>query len=129
MPGYANNLTAARLRDKLMNMDLEKFRRSLNDSNPPAGLTLPLTGLWWDAKENWAKGHEAAQRDEGPQGSWVHAYLHRKEGDASNAAYWYQRAGKPISRRSLRRIDRDSAGVASGVRTVGRVWAIRPPKS
>ena len=101
MPGYANNLTAARLRDKLMNMDLEKFRRSLNDSNPPAGLTLPLTGLWWDAKENWAKAHEAAQRDEGPQGSWVHAYLHRKEGDASNAAYWYQRAGKPVSRRSL----------------------------
>jgi hypothetical protein len=66
-------------RDKLMNMDLEKFRRSLNDRNPPAGLTLPLTALWWDANENWAKAHDAAQRDEGPQGSWVHAYLHRKE--------------------------------------------------
>jgi hypothetical protein len=101
MPGYANNLTAARPRDKLMNVDLEKFRRSLNDSNPPSGLALPLTGLWWDAKENWAKAHEAAQRDEGPQGSWVHVYLHRKEGDASNAAYWYRRAGKPVSRRSL----------------------------
>ena len=82
-------------------MDLEKFRRSLNDHNPPAGLTLQLTALWWDAKENWAEAHEAAQRDEGPQGSWVHAYLHRKEGDATNAAYWYQRAGKPVSRRSL----------------------------
>ena len=82
-------------------MDLEKFRRSLNDPNPPAGLSLPLTGLWWDAKRNWAKAHEAAQQDEGPQGSWVHAYLHRKEGDATNAAYWYQRAGKPVSRWSL----------------------------
>ena len=88
-------------RDKLMNMDLEKFRRSLGGNNPPVRLTLPLTGLWWDAKGNWAEAHEAAQQDEGPQGSWVHAYLHRKEGDATNAAYWYQRAGKPVSRSSL----------------------------
>jgi hypothetical protein len=56
---------------------------------PPAGLTLALTGLWWDAKGDWTRAHESAQQDEGIEGSWVHAYLHRKEGDQSNAEYWY----------------------------------------
>ncbi len=58
-------------------------------------------GLWWDAKDDWTRAHESAQQDEGPEGSWVHAYLHRKEGDQSNAAYWYGRAGKPVCRESL----------------------------
>jgi hypothetical protein len=57
--------------------------------------------LWWDAKGDWTKAHESAQQDEGPEGSWVHAYLHRKEGDSSNAAYWYGRAGKPVFRGSF----------------------------
>jgi hypothetical protein len=60
-----------------------------------------LAGLWWDAKGQWAKAHESAQQDEGPAGAWVHAYLHRKEGDLSNAAYWYRRAGKPVAGGSL----------------------------
>jgi hypothetical protein len=47
------------------------------------------------------RAHESAQQDEGPEGSWVHAYLHRKEGDQDNAAYWYRRAGKPVCRESL----------------------------
>ena len=51
-------------------------------------------GLWWDAKGDWTKAHESAQQDEGPRGAWVHAYLHRKEGDADNAAYWYDRADR-----------------------------------
>jgi len=50
--------------------------------------------LWWDAKGDWTRAHESAQQDEGSAGAWVHAYLHRKEGDASNARYWYDRAGK-----------------------------------
>lgn len=58
-------------------------------------------GLWWDAKGDWTKAHESAQQDEGPQGSWVHAYLHRKEGDSSNAAYWYGRAGKHAAKSAL----------------------------
>lgn len=49
---------------------------------------------------NWTRAHESAQQDEGRQGSWVHAYLHRKQGDAGNAAYWYARAGKPVCRES-----------------------------
>lgn len=82
-------------------MTVEKFRESLKDATPPQGLTLALTGLWWDGKGDWTRAHESAQQDEGPDGSWVHAYLHRKEGDHSNAAYWYGRAGKPVWRESM----------------------------
>jgi len=64
-------------------------------------LSHALRALWWDAKGDWNRAHESAQQDEGPDGSWVHAYLHRKEGDQSNAAYWYSRAGKPVCRESL----------------------------
>jgi len=82
-------------------MTLEEFRRSVQEDQPPAHLSLALAGLWWDAKGNWTRAHESAQQDEGPGGSWVHAYLHRKEGDASNAGYWYRRAGKTPARTSL----------------------------
>ena len=82
-------------------MNLQEFRASLTNENPPAGLSFALAGLWWDAKGDWTKAHESAQQDEGPEGAWVHAYLHRKEGDASNAAYWYRRAKTPPSRSSF----------------------------
>ena len=82
-------------------MTLEQFRVSLTASSPPANLSLALAGLWWDAKGDWTRAHESAQQDEGPAGSWVHAYLHRKEGDASNAAYWYSRCGRRPSKASL----------------------------
>jgi hypothetical protein len=67
----------------------------------PEGLKLALQALWWDAKGDWDRAHALAQADEGGVGDWVHAYLHRKEGDAGNAAYWYRRAGKPASRAPL----------------------------
>ncbi|HXQ80109.1 MAG TPA: hypothetical protein VN775_02265 [Opitutaceae bacterium] len=54
-----------------------------------------LLALWHDARGDWAAAHESAQREETADGAWVHAYLHRKEGDAGNAAYWYRRAGRP----------------------------------
>ena len=76
-------------------MDLAAFRASTASAAPPAGLSHGLEALWWDAKGDWGKAHEAAQRDGGPQGSAVHAYLHRVEGDLSNARYWYNRAGRP----------------------------------
>ena len=79
----------------LLRMTLEEFRKSVNSDRPPEVLTLSLTALWWDAKGDWTKAHESAQQDEGPAGAWVHAYLHRKEGDLSNAGYWYGRAGRP----------------------------------
>jgi hypothetical protein len=81
-------------------MTLDEFRRSVERDAPP---TMPpaLVALWHDAKGDWAKAHETAQEMEDQAGAWVHAYLHRKEGDASNAAYWYRRAGKAVAREAL----------------------------
>ena len=82
-------------------MKLDEFLKSLDQPSPPAEVTLALAGLWLDAKGDWTRAHESAQQDEGTEGSWVHAYLHRKEGDQGNAAYWYSRAGKPVCREPL----------------------------
>jgi hypothetical protein len=82
-------------------MTLDDFRQTLTAPEPPARLSHALAGLWWDAKADWKRAHESAQQGEGRDGSWVHAYLHRKEGDQGNAAYWYSRAGKPVSKESL----------------------------
>ena len=83
-------------------MKLAEFERSLEAAEPPASLHLALQALWWDGKGDWNKAHECAQADEGnPSCDWVHAYLHRKEGDASNARYWYGRAGKPVAKGTL----------------------------
>lgn len=61
------------------------------DGFPPA-----VRALWHDARGQWDEAHRLAQQDAGVEGDWVHAYLHRKEGDLSNAAYWYRRAGRPL---------------------------------
>jgi len=82
-------------------MTLEQFRQSVHEKAPARDLNVALAGLWWDAKGDWTKAHESAQQDEGVAGSWVHAYLHRKEGDGSNAAYWYSRAGRRPSKATL----------------------------
>ncbi len=75
-------------------MDLAALRASLGGPAPPPGLGPALQALWRDAKGDWDGAHPLAQVDESAAGCWVHAYLHRKEGDAGNAAYWYRRAGK-----------------------------------
>jgi hypothetical protein len=82
-------------------MDLAAFRASLAQDAPPPGLSRAVEALWWDAKGDWEQAHEHAQAQEDAQGAWVHAYLHRREGDAANAGYWYRRAGKPASPLSL----------------------------
>ena len=82
-------------------MTFEHFYDSLIASQPPLELTQALAGLWWDAKGDWKLAHERAQEDESPAGSWLHAYLHRKEGDAFNAGYWYRRARKPAAKGGL----------------------------
>jgi hypothetical protein len=82
-------------------MNVDGFHNSLGRDAPPADLDLALAGLWWDAKGDWVKAHESAQQDEGPRGSWAHAYLHRKEGDEANAAYWYRRAGQRPAKSTL----------------------------
>ena len=96
-------------RANLSTMTFEEFQDSLQHDDPPKGPSLGLTGLWWDARGDWTKAHESARQDEGPMGAWVQAYLHRKEGGASNAAFWYQRTGEPASRRSLIGMERDYA--------------------
>jgi hypothetical protein len=78
-------------------MNLREFRDFVLTDRPPADRNFALSGLWWDAKGDWTKAHESAQQDE-CLGTCV---PHRKEGDSSNAAYWYQRAGKPPCRSSL----------------------------
>jgi hypothetical protein len=82
-------------------MDLAAFRASLDRPAPPASLSVALQALWWDGRGDFDAAHDLAQRDEGGDGDWVHAYLHRKQGDASNAAYWYRRAGRPFCRDAL----------------------------
>ena len=82
-------------------MTFDDFYNSLTASQPPGQLTPALAGLWWDAKGDWKQAHDRAQEDEGPEACWVHAYLHRKEGDQSNATYWYGRARKPLCCESL----------------------------
>jgi len=82
-------------------MTFNIFRESLTDSDPPKGLNLLIQALWQDAKGNWEQAHNLAQQESSRDGSWVHAYLHRKEEDIGNASYWYSRAGKPVSKLSL----------------------------
>ena len=82
-------------------MTLEQFVASVSEPRPPKAIRPPLLALWHDAHGDWNRAHEVAQDIPDPDGAWVHAYLHRKEGDASNAAYWYRRAGKPVATGSL----------------------------
>ena len=82
-------------------MDLASFRASLQQPTPPENLPPLLKALWLAAKDNWDEAHHIAQDDDSADGAWVHAYLHRVEGDESNAGYWYRRAGKPHCENSL----------------------------
>ena len=77
-------------------MDIASFRATLNQATPPDGLSFALQALWWDHQGDWDQAHDLAQKKEDAAGNWVHAYLHRKEGDLANAGYWYRRAGKAV---------------------------------
>jgi hypothetical protein len=82
-------------------MTTEEFRKSIADNASPRGLSAPLAALWWDAKGDWPRAHGLVDELETTEGMAVHAYLHRKEGDTSNAEYWYQRAGRSFPQPSL----------------------------
>jgi hypothetical protein len=83
-------------------MKLEAFRQSLAQPQPPEDISRPLAALWHAANGAWNQAHELAQQQEGDaRHDWVHAYLHRVEGDASNARYWYKWANKPEASGSL----------------------------
>jgi hypothetical protein len=73
---------------------LSAFKESLREKKPRTEYSYLLQALWWDAQDNWEKAHDIAQNILSNDGSWIHAYLHRKEGDQFNADYWYRRAGR-----------------------------------
>lgn len=79
-------------------MTLDAFKSSLSKSDPPDGISTPLKAMWHEGKNDWERAHNIAQDISTDDGSWIHAYLHRVEGDQSNAAYWYHRAGKSVPR-------------------------------
>ena len=82
-------------------MTLDELKAALDSATPPSGLPPLLLALWHDAKGDWNAAHGVAQDVDDTDGAWVHAYLHRKEGDEANAGYWYRRAGRFHSRASL----------------------------
>ncbi|MBZ0166661.1 MAG: hypothetical protein K8I00_07615 [Candidatus Omnitrophica bacterium] len=82
-------------------LDLTTFQKSLADDLPPQVCPPLLQALWWDANNNWKQAHRIAQDIATRDGSRVHAYLHRKEGDNFNAGYWYSQAGLPEFEGSL----------------------------
>ncbi len=80
-------------------MGADDFFRTLAQDVPPSGLSPALEGLWWGLKGDWDRAHALVQRFErDPDCCWVHAWLHRIEGDLGNAGYWYRRAGRPMAR-------------------------------
>ena len=82
-------------------MTYEAFTASLGEPGPPPALPATLVALWHDARGAWDEAHRVAQDVDDLSGAWVHAYLHRKEGDLGNASYWYRRAGRPVATGSL----------------------------
>ena len=82
-------------------MTADQFRETIPTQIPPEGLSAPLLALWWDAKGDWTQAHQLVDELETTDGMAVHAYLHRKEGAASNADYWYARAGREFHRPKL----------------------------
>ena len=82
-------------------MSLDAFTQSVVQLAPPSGLSAPLQALWWARKGDWDKAHKLAMGGSGRDAAWVHAYLHRVEGDLPNAGYWYRQAGQPAAEGAL----------------------------
>jgi hypothetical protein len=74
-----------------------EFRRSQALNAPPRGIAPVLAALWWAKKGDWDKAHQIIMDQGGRSAAWVHAHLHRSEGDGGNAAYWYRQARKPVA--------------------------------
>ena len=84
-------------------MTLDEFLASVAEGDqPPASLPEALQALWWAEKGEWEKAHVAAQEIPTKVGSWIHANLHRQEGDLGNARYWYSRAQKAESKATVK---------------------------
>jgi hypothetical protein len=84
-----------------MVVNMAAYIASLDGAAPPPDLSAPLAALWWAAKGDWDQAHKIVQDESGREAAWVHAYLHRVEGDLGNAGYWYRQAGQPVAKDSL----------------------------
>jgi hypothetical protein len=82
-------------------MTLAEFKRDVAKAKPPAGLAPALAALWWAAKGDWDKAHKIVMKEDDRDAAWVHAYLHRVEGDLDNAGYWYRQARRSKESGSL----------------------------
>ena len=89
---------------------MAEFKASFSGATPAPQLDAPLAALWWAAKGGWDPAHRLVQDDPSAHAAWVHAYLHRVEGDLGNAGYWYRQAGKPVAAGSL---EAEWEGIAS----------------
>jgi hypothetical protein len=93
-------------------MTPDDLTSSLAKSAPPSMLDAPLAALWWAAKGDWERAHKLVQDEDSTDAAWVHAYLHRVEGDLPNARYWYGTAGKPVATGTL---DAEWTAIAAGL--------------
>jgi hypothetical protein len=84
-----------------MVVSMTDFKASLANAKPADHLSPPLAALWWAAKGDWDAAHKIVMNEDSKAAAWVHAYLHRVEGDLSNAGYWYRRADKPAAKDAL----------------------------
>ena len=80
---------------------MAEFKASFSGAAPAPELAAPLAALWWAAKGGWDEAHKIVQDEATADAAWVHAYLHRVEGDVGNAGYWYRRAARPVAAGSL----------------------------
>ncbi len=81
-------------------VSIADFRASLSGATPQPALGPALVALWWAAKGDWERAHKIVQDEATADAAWVHAYLHRLEGDLGNAGYWYRQAGQPVAKDS-----------------------------
>jgi hypothetical protein len=84
-----------------MVVNMAAYIGSLDGAAPPPDISAPLAALWWAAKGDWDQAHRIVQDESSREAAWVHAYLHRVEGDLGNAGYWYRQAGRPVATDSL----------------------------
>jgi hypothetical protein len=84
-----------------MVVSMADFKASPSDAAPPSTLSPPLAALWWAAKGKWDDAYKIVMKEGTVDAAWVHAYLHRVEGDLGNAGYWYRQAGQPVAKDSL----------------------------
>jgi len=82
-------------------MTLDEFRSTLSQRHAPESFSPALRAMWEEARGNWSEAHVIAQDIDDKTGSWIHAYLHRKEGELGNAGYWYRRAEQPVAHDGL----------------------------